>query len=420
MLVSDIKVIPSKKWCQLQAQVTTRAPNKPFLLYYRFPRSYEHIIDASIGDPFLTMLLIPAMRAGETLEIRAEISPKLMQATARIQQIFSSWNQELSQITIRAPIRRKPPSAAQGTRRGLFFSCGIDSFYSLLRRQGKQELGRITDLIVICGFDISHRAVSSRVYGKLLENSAKVASSLGIQALPVVTNAREFSDRYIHTFWCQGGLLTSVGLSLQETFQEILVASTYSCDRLVPVGSHPETDPLWSTESLTFVHDGCETSKIDKIRFVANSSLAMETLRVCSQSYATLVNSPRLYNCGMCEKCMRTMVGLHIAGKSRACKTLPHAIDAELLRNVDREERVRSHTEELVETLGFSRDDLMMKAALRDSLSSLGRRCVRKRVLRTGTYLVTRYAPYLMPIWRLVGCALVKVRLPIIRQPTCS
>ncbi len=92
------------------------------------------------------MLLIPAMRAGETLEIRAKIV-QIDAGHSQDQQIFSSWNQELSQISIRAPIRRKPPSAAQGTRRVLFFSCGIDSFYSLLRRQGKQIIYYIIKLI---------------------------------------------------------------------------------------------------------------------------------------------------------------------------------------------------------------------------------------------------------------------------------
>jgi hypothetical protein len=62
MLVSDIRVIPYERSCQLQAHVTTETLGTAFLLYYRFPPEYERVIDASIGDPFLAMLLVPAMR----------------------------------------------------------------------------------------------------------------------------------------------------------------------------------------------------------------------------------------------------------------------------------------------------------------------------------------------------------------------
>jgi len=414
MLVSDIRVISSERSCQLQAHVTAGTLGTDFLLYYRFPPEYEHVIDASIGDPFVAMLLVPAMRSGETLEIHAEVSPKLMQATAKIQQTFATWNPEFSQIRVKAPVRQNPPEA-HGSRRGLFFSCGIDSFYSLMRNESRsqqEEDKSISDLIVLRGFDIHYGRRDSGLYDRLLHNSLRVADGLGIRTLPVATNARELTDRYVHTSWSSGGFLASVGLCLQKVFREVLIAASDTYGQLVPWGSHPYVDPLWSTESLTIVHDGCEATRLDKIRFLADSPLVMETLRVCFQSYATLTHSPRLYNCGMCEKCMRTMVGLHIAGALTRCRTLPRTIDIELLRNTDRGERLFHQTMDLIENLGSSQSDLIIKSALQDALHSLGRRRMRRRMLRTGTYLVARYAPGLMPLWRSIARVLMRMHVP--------
>jgi hypothetical protein len=409
MRVSDIKVTTSKKWCQLQALVTADTLDRPFLLYYRFPPKYENFIDASIGDPFLAMLLVPAMSSGEKLEIHAQVSPKLMEDSKRIQQIFSSWNRGFSRIEVKAPICRNPHPAAHVPRVGLNFSCGIDSFYSLLQRHNDQELASITDLIVICGFDISHNLRSARVYRRLLDESSRVAREFGIRTLPVVTNARELTDMYAHTSWSSGGFLASIGLALQKVFGEIIIAASDRRGELVPWGSHPEVDPLWSTESLKFVHDGCEASRLDKTRVVSKYPLVMETLRVCSQTYSTLLYSPKLYNCGMCEKCMRTMAGLYIARKLHACRTLPHVIDIGLLRNTDRRQSVYYQTMDLVANLGSAPTDQAMKSALLDSFEPQEERQIRRRLLRTGTYLVTRYAPHLMQSWRLTAGLLMRL-----------
>jgi hypothetical protein len=63
----------------------------------------------------------------------------------------------------------------------------------------------------------------------------------------------------------------------------------------------------------------------DKTAIVARSSLAMETLRPCAGPSAD-------YNCGRCEKCLRTMLDLTLAGALERSHTLPHEIDPEALR----------------------------------------------------------------------------------------
>jgi hypothetical protein len=54
----------------------------------------------------------------------------------------------------------------------------------------------------------------------------------------------------------------------------------------------------------------------------------MEWLRIC------FANPDGAYNCGRCEKCLRTMISLRIAGALERCKTLPHYLNLEEVANM--------------------------------------------------------------------------------------
>ena len=76
------------------------------------------------------------------------------------------------------------------------------------------------------------------------------------------------------------------------------------------------TDPLLSTSATTVVHDGAEATRVEKTRAVAESALALRSLRVCWRSRSD-------HNCGDCEKCYRTMTTLSLLGALNKCSTFP-------------------------------------------------------------------------------------------------
>jgi hypothetical protein len=87
-------------------------------------------------------------------------------------------------------------------------------------------------------------------------------------------------------------------------------------------GTHLTIDHLWSTEQLNFVHDGWEATRFDKVdEQIARSPLALKYLRVC------YMNEKATYNCGKCEKCLRTMVSLLAAGVLDSAETFRSDID---------------------------------------------------------------------------------------------
>jgi hypothetical protein len=88
-------------------------------------------------------------------------------------------------------------------------------------------------------------------------------------------------------------------------------------------GTHPGLDPLWSTETLEFVHDSALRGRLPKIALVATNPVARRTLRVCWH------NPDDAYNCGRCEKCLRTMAGLVLHEALDQVETLPPRLDPE-------------------------------------------------------------------------------------------
>jgi hypothetical protein len=397
MLVSDIRLVSSETECELQAQVRTDSIRKPFVVRYRFPRKFENFISPENGDPFVAALLLPAMKTHEILEITAPVSPKLLHSVDEIQAIYTRWNPMLSEIEIRAPVRNQQLSAiGRPSHAGLFFSCGVDSFYSLLKNiEGHQvDDGTITDLIVVHGFDIYFGRRTTKVFDDVLANAYKVGQCVSKNVLPVATNLRDFSGRFVDWVLYHGAALASVGLTLESVFQEIHIASSHSNAQLMPWGSHPLLDPLWSTDRLSLIHDDCEPSRVDKIRFIAQFPMALETLRVC-----TLSTLSQLYNCGSCEKCLRTMVGLQIAAALQKCKTLPRSIDFGLLNSVlIRDQNAKSFIEELVTNLGSSECDLALRAALEGGLHASGASRVKRLFFWAMNYVSVVYAPSLFPM----------------------
>lgn len=368
MLVSDIRVLTSDMNCELQATVSGNALKEPFMLWYRFPITLQSQLSAENGDMWLAALLPVAMRLREPLTIDAYVSQRLTHAVRQIQTYYLSLDPSLSEVAVEAPVAgqdvgRHNPSA----RMGLFFSLGVDSSYSLLKRRNslREPQEKLPQLILVHGFDIFVGRANSELFPKVLANARMVACALGTEVLPVSTNLRDLSDCFVDWVVYHGAAMASVGLALQGLFAVILVAASktepYAHEE--PWGSSPDLDPLWSTQHLTFVHDGCEASRLDKIRLITRVPVVLETLRVCWE------NPNDEYNCCRCDKCLRTMVGLHIAGVLPECKTFALPINPGLLRESPRlSGNMRAEYQGMINALGSRPFDVAVKSALMESL----------------------------------------------------
>src|ERR1700728_4015412 len=102
---------------------------------------------APSGNAALAIALVPAMRAARSLVLADSLSPRLFASQAAIQKLFQDWDNRFNVVGITAPLGEPRQASTGGT--GLFFTGGVDSFFSLLRHREE-----ITHLIFVRGFDI--------------------------------------------------------------------------------------------------------------------------------------------------------------------------------------------------------------------------------------------------------------------------
>jgi hypothetical protein len=91
-------------------------------------------------------------------------------------------------------------------------------------------------------------------------------------------------------------------------FGKVFIAASHTYAELFPWGSHPLTDSMWSSDATEIVHDGADASRSEKLRRIVQAPPLLEGLRVCWMDAG--------YNCGRCEKCLRTMAALRALGAS--------------------------------------------------------------------------------------------------------
>lgn len=258
------------------------------------------------ADALAASALIPAMRSGSSLCISGTLSGQLRKNLSAIQNLYSSWHPELINVPIESGGHTNV-SERRGSRVGLFFSGGVDSFYTLLKHRDE-----ITDLIFVHGFDIS--ADQSELGENVAGHLRAAATRFGKQLVVIQTDVRRMLSGFGE--WgnvTHGAALAASAHLLPDEFRKVYISASYYHEYLKPWGSHPELDPLWSSDGLEIEHDGCEARRFDKIRKISGDPVAMQFLRVCWK------NKDGAYNCCRCEKCLRTMLDLQAAGVLSQC-----------------------------------------------------------------------------------------------------
>jgi len=228
-------------------------------------------------------------------EAKGKVSAKFLKGARKAINIYKSWglrnDVDLSRFT---PVEHTDG----GGRVGAFFTLGVDSFYTLLR-----NINEIDDIIYVKGFE---RKLSRDVLEQIREKMNQVGRLFGKQAIFWISDIRDNMDRYVN--WQpfgHGPALAAEALLRENIYKKIFIPGTNDTP-IIHCASHPDIDPLWSTETLEFVHHGV-ISRLEKIKYIAEKSqCALDLIRVCYQGDN--------YNCNKCTKCVRTIISLNLLG----------------------------------------------------------------------------------------------------------
>lgn len=272
---------------------------------------------------FLVASILPAMRHGEKrIKIDAEICPELQDGLATAMAWISHWSDD-SRIPMQIEAKTLSGSSVPNKqkRAGLFFSGGIDSLFSLRFNRNNfpiEHPGAVKDCIFILGGDIGGlERHGSRIeyYNRLLDTFIPIAQDAGVNLIPIYTNARHLDDD--GHFWLyeyHGSFLAAIAHVLTKRLTDVFIGSTYDIPHMHALGSHPLLDPNYGSADLRIRHDAVRFSRFDKTKAISEWEIGLQNIRACTGSEGD-------FNCGKCEKCIRTMTALLALGvldKTRA------------------------------------------------------------------------------------------------------
>jgi hypothetical protein len=325
-LVTAERIISERDRSEVVVSAMIRSHNDvPERMWFDLPAGFEGDV-AVDGDPFLPVLALLGMRYHAGIEM-PEVSTELRDGCTRIMEIYDAWSTALGdtlrRVPIAAPTRPRPRT---GRAAGAFFSGGVDSTYTLLRNHDRYPPGearRIKYLLLGHGLDVS--LDDNALFIRVLATARSFANAHDVDLIPVRTNVRAFTAGIDWGRYAHGPCLAAIGHVLSPVLHTLYIASSYWFTTLKPWGSHPDIDGRWSSERLEFVHHGIEATRADKIRRIANSDVALRTLRVCWR------NPDNEFNCGRCEKCVRTMFALRCCGVLDRASAFPPRLDPELI-----------------------------------------------------------------------------------------
>ena len=268
-------------------------------------------------DGLATTALFWCMENSLDLHVEGRISKRWLQNSNLFMESWRRWFPEkYREIVVTADTVVSVATGNENlthdreTRSVAPFSGGIDSTFSVLRHNPLAPLlGEasfpISAAVFVHGFDIPIGLDG-------VANSAKnrlqpLLKKFKIPMIEVRTNLREVLPLdWEHS---HGAALAGVLHQFSHIAANGLIPSAQSVDGVLsPWGTHPVTDHDLSGDLMHIVHDGAGFDRLTKTSIVAKNTLAVKGLRVCWEG-------PDLdRNCGRCEKCLRTMMALNIAG----------------------------------------------------------------------------------------------------------
>jgi hypothetical protein len=283
--------------------------------WFEVDESLSHSLSRS-ANPWLAALLPLAATLHEPLRLRLPLDPLLRASAAELNAIWRAWYPWLGGVAIEADTLAAPPGVDGERLTGAFFSGGVDSFYMVMRRlRDPRGILCPQELICIAGFDVPLARRPERLRRR--ERLAGVAESLGVRLVEVATNIKEtrLATADWNDLWHGCGVLAT-GLALERRYRRLMIAATFDYGHLKGLGSHPLTDPLLSTRVTRVLHEGAAATRFGKVEYIAGLEGPLQALHVCWKQESD-------ENCGRCEKCLRTMIMLELAGALGRATTFP-------------------------------------------------------------------------------------------------
>ena len=313
MIIKELYSTQGKERNRISATVSWEDCDQPAKEIFIETDAQFQLNTNSIPHAFLVGCIVPALHFGEKrIQINEDISPDLLEGLETVMTIMKIWSQGRYQpLDLETGTQKTLPEKDNKGRAAMLYSGGIDSLAALRLNRlhfGKDHPGYIRDCLFIHGFDIGgvvERGMKYHVFDRALQAMKNVTDDTDAVPIPAYTNIRHLCDNrdlWLNYFFC--AVLAAVAHAFDNRIDLFYIASSYDLKNLAPCGSHPLLDPEYSSYYLRIKHRDVALTRMEKLRIVSEWDTGLQNMRVC------LANVKERLNCGICEKCVRTMTGL--------------------------------------------------------------------------------------------------------------
>jgi hypothetical protein len=267
-------------------------------------------------DVFLPALLMCALVNREDIDANGlKSDPLLLRNCLAATRQHQDWVPRFRVPSVSNSIS-DPATIKQSGSAACFFSGGIDSLFTLLRHSAEfsSEPTRTTAANMSRAIHVFHAPGLNAIRRNSAAEAALShgAERLGATLMPLFSNVmtfdREWFQNYARVTHSAG--LASLARLVSSRLSTCMIASSHTYGGLHPWGSSPVVDPLYSGRDLAIVHDGSTFRRSEKTELIALSPAALATINVCDR----LIEREGYVNCSRCQKCLRTMTALDLAG----------------------------------------------------------------------------------------------------------
>ncbi len=293
------------------AQAKTSSAGAPDFLWYTIPRRYSNLLSGLCDGP-LVGLLIPSMARGEDIYVEGPVSERLYHnVSGPYQDLLKIMIPSLERINIFSGDLVRNKARGDGVATG--FSAGVDSF-SVVADYYFSDVPSSFKLTHLVFNNVgSHGPAGERLFERRFNHVELIADRIGLPLVKINSNLDDFYDESLSFERTHTSRNASVALLLQGGLGRFLYASAFSYPdiKVVPGAKMGHSDamalPLISTDTLDLISAGGERSRVGKTIQLADFPVTYDALDVCVRE-----DSDR--NCSVCDKCMRTLLTLDMAG----------------------------------------------------------------------------------------------------------
>lgn len=334
MIIDSLRIDKASGLVRILANVAwENSPRAPLTIWIGVPEEFESSLSCN-PDAFLTACLLPAMRHGETrIKLDGAVCARLRTNLDHVMRQMQVWYGDgLSCPRIECGVAEQTRYAPR-RESACFMSGGVDSL-AMLRENATmfdpQHPGRFRACILVGGMDFfrGESAILQAGFEKARRATERVAADCGASLIPAWTNLRELEPDgpfYLRQF--HGAVMASIAHALGQGYANFSIASSQDLGHMEPWGTTPWLDSYFGSHQVCIHHEQAWMTRLDKVKLLAGWPVALNEVRVCTKTFHGQ------YNCGKCEKCMRTMAALEAVGMldAAASFTTKH-IDTAVLR----------------------------------------------------------------------------------------